>query len=102
MRTPSLDRIATWGWLMIGPVTTVPYEPTLVIVNVPPVRSSAVSRLALALAARSATASLIAAQALAAGVLDDRHDQGLEVDVDGDAEVDAAVDDQLRRRRPRR
>ena len=33
-------------------------------------------------------------QALAAGVVHHRHDEGLEVDVDGDAEVDAAVHDQ--------
>ena len=49
MRTPSVERMATWGWLMTGAVTTVPYAPTLVIVKVPPLRSSPVRRLAAGL-----------------------------------------------------
>ena len=40
---PSVERIATWGWAMIGKVKVVPYPPGLVIVNVPPVMSSAES-----------------------------------------------------------
>ena len=36
----SVDRIATCGWLMIGIVSTLPAEPLLLIVNVPPVISS--------------------------------------------------------------
>src|SRR3954466_5538361 len=38
--TPSVDRIATCGWLMIGNVSAVPNGPGFVIVNVPPVISS--------------------------------------------------------------
>src|SRR5690606_40123282 len=34
--TASVDRIATWGWLMIGMVRVVPNGPGLVMVNVPP------------------------------------------------------------------
>ena len=35
------------------------------------------------------------AQPLGVGVVDDRNDQALEVEVDGDAEVDVVVHDQL-------
>jgi len=35
--------MATWGWLMIGPVMSVPYGPGLVMVKVPPEMSSAPS-----------------------------------------------------------
>ena len=36
----SVDRIATCGWLMIACVSTLPAEPLLEMVNVPPVISS--------------------------------------------------------------
>jgi len=36
----SVDRIATCGWLMIGIVNTLPAEPLLEIVKVPPLISS--------------------------------------------------------------
>ena len=39
--TPSVDRMATWGWLMIGAVMNVPKGPGLLIVKVPPTTSSA-------------------------------------------------------------
>ena len=32
LRTPSVDRIATWGWLMIGAVIRVPNPPEFEIV----------------------------------------------------------------------
>ena len=38
--TPSVLRMATWGWLMIGNCIIVPYCPALVSVNVPPDKSS--------------------------------------------------------------
>ena len=40
LRMPSVERIATWGWLMIGSVMNVPNGPGFVIVNVPPMISS--------------------------------------------------------------
>jgi hypothetical protein len=40
---PSVERIATCGWLMIGAVRNVPNGPGFVIVNVPPAISSAPS-----------------------------------------------------------
>src|SRR5690606_40253016 len=43
-RTPSVDRIATCGWLMIGAVISVTNEPLLLIVYVPPCRSAGFSR----------------------------------------------------------
>ena len=45
MRTPSVDRIATCGWLITGTVINVPKPPALVMVKVPPEMSSIVSRL---------------------------------------------------------
>src|SRR5690606_20700392 len=44
LRTPSVDRIATCGWLMIGAVISVPNEPLFEIVYVPPARSSGFRR----------------------------------------------------------
>ena len=52
LRTPSVERMATCGWLMTGTVMKVPNGPALVMVKVPPEMSSMVSRLARALAAR--------------------------------------------------
>ena len=52
--TPSVDTIATWGWLMTGAVMSVPNPPGLVMVNVPPEISSAPSFLVRARLARSA------------------------------------------------
>ena len=51
--TPSVDRIATWGWLMTGITMKVPNGPELEMVNVPPVMSSADSFLVRARVARS-------------------------------------------------
>ena len=93
--TPSVERIATWGWLMIGSVIVVPNGPGFVIVKVPPLMSSGDSFLARVLAGEVADLAGDGPQPLAVGVLDDRHHQALEVEVDGDAEVDVVVDDQL-------
>ncbi len=51
--TPSVERMATWGWLMIGAVRNVPKGPALVIENVPPEMSSALSFLVRARSASS-------------------------------------------------
>ena len=93
--TPSVDRIATCGWLMIGNVSSVPNGPGLVIVNVPPTISSGLSFFDRARAARSLISRAIARRRFAVGVVDDRHHQALEVEVDGDAEVHVVVHDQL-------
>src|ERR1019366_76705 len=53
--TPSVDRIATCGWLMIGAVKKVPNGPGFVIVKVPPTTSSAES---LRVRARSASSAI--------------------------------------------
>ena len=92
--TPSVDRIATCGWLMIGSVISVPYGPGFVIVNVPPTMSSGLSFLPR-LAAQIADLVRDRPHPLGLGVVDDRHHQALEVEVDGDAEVDVVVHDQL-------
>ena len=67
-------RIATCGWLMIGMPKSVPNEPGLVTVNVPPCTSSGLSCLARARAATSAMPG-DAEQTLLVGLVHDRHDQ---------------------------
>ena len=91
----SVEMIATCGWLMIGIVSTEPAEPLLVMVNVPPEISSGLSLRVRARSARSKISRAIAAQPLGLGVADDRREQALVVEVDGDAEVDEVVDDQV-------
>ena len=51
--TPSVERIATWGWLITGNCIMVPYWPGLVMVKVPPAISSADSFFWWARSARS-------------------------------------------------
>ena len=51
--TPSVLRIATWGWLITGIVSSVPNGPGLVIVKVPLEMSSGVSFFERARDARS-------------------------------------------------
>ena len=92
--TPSVDRIATWGWLMIAPVNRVPKGPGLEMVNVPPVMSSADRFPERARSARSRISRAMARSRLAVGLVHDRHDEALEVEVDRDAQVDVVVDDQ--------
>ena len=65
------------------------------MVNVPPLMSSAPSFLLRARSARSADLAGEGAQALAVGVVHDRHDEAFEVEVDGDAEVHVVVQDQF-------
>ena len=79
---------------MIGAVTSVPYPPTFVIVNVPPVEVVRDQRTRT----RSGTALVDLTgerpEAHAVGIPDHGHDERLEVDVDGDAEVHPRVHDQ--------
>ena len=91
--TPSVERMPTCGRLMIGNEIHVPDAPGLVIVNVPPARSSGASCWARARAATSRIARGERAEAQAVGVAHDRHDETLEVEVDRDAEVHGAVHD---------
>ena len=80
---------------MIGSVMSVPNGPGLVIVNVPPAMSSGAELLGPGPAGEVGDLAGDGPQPLAVGVVDDRHDQALEVEVDGDAEVDVVVHDQL-------
>ncbi|CAB4851940.1 unannotated protein [freshwater metagenome] len=56
----SVERIATCGWLMIAIVSTLPEEPLLVMVNVPPEISSGESLRVRARLARSLTSRAMA------------------------------------------
>ena len=91
----SVEMIATCGWLMIGIVSTEPAEPLLVSVNVPPVISSGLSLRVRARSARSLISRAMAREPLGLGVADDRGQQALVVEIDGDAEVDVVVHDEL-------
>ena len=77
----------TCGALRIGNEIHVPDAPGLVIVNVPPARSSGPSLLGPGAARDIADRGRERAQAQAVGVADDRHDEALVVEVDRDAEV---------------
>ena len=57
--TPSVETMATWGWLMTANVIRVPKPPGLVMVNVLPEISSAFSFLLRAREARSAISRAI-------------------------------------------
>src|SRR4051794_25073259 len=117
LTTASRSRIATCGWLMIGVAASAPYWPGFVIVNVPPRTSSGWSarsraRRAGARMRRPRPPSGRACAARATGtkspspsrgaaaeplvgevlrVADDRHDEPVLVERDGDAEVDPIV-----------
>ena len=92
--TPSVERMATCGWLMTGIVSSVPNGPGLVIVNVPSEMSSGVSFFERARDGEVADVAGDGAHALAVGVADDRDHEALEVEVDGDPEVQVVVHDQ--------
>jgi hypothetical protein len=91
--------MATCGWLITGAVTSVPYDPTLVIVNVPPVRSSAVRRFERALTARAAMSSLSARSRFPPGGDDDRDHERFEVHVDATPRLMAGCTISSHRRR---
>ena len=67
--------MATCGGLRIGVLSSEPKTPPLVMVNVPPVRSSSVSVPLPARAAKSRMACSISANDIVVGVANDRHDQ---------------------------
>ena len=92
--TPSVDRIATWGWLMIGAVRNVPNGPGFVIVNVPPTTSSADSLRVRARSARSAMARARPRSDWPSALWTTGTMRPSLVEVDGDPEVDVAVDDE--------
>ena len=94
----SVDRIATWGWLMMAAVSTEPAEPLLEMVNVPPWISSGEQARAWARVGEVDDLPGDGPQALGVGVADDRHQEALVVEVDGDAEVDEAGARPARRR----
>ena len=62
--TPSVESIATWGWLMTGATMKVPKGPEFETVNVPPMSSSVRSFELRARAARSAISRAIAPRRL--------------------------------------
>ena len=91
----SVDRMATCGWLMIGMVNTLPAEPLLEMVNVPPLISSGPS-----LRLRRAARQIVdlagdGPQPLALGATYHRDEQALVVEIDGDADVDEVVHDEI-------
>ena len=100
--TPSVDRIATWGWLMIGPGDAGAERAGVGdgeraaadVVEAQPLGPGPVGHVA--------DPPGHAPQVQLLGVVDHRDDQALVVEVDGDAEVDVVVDDRGRRRPPRR
>src|SRR3954463_502808 len=99
LTTASRSRIATCGWLMIGVAASAPYWPGFVIVNVPPRTSSGCSSRSRARRGRGAGGGAggvadAAAEPLVGEVLrvaDDRHDEPVVGERDGDAEVDLVV-----------
>ena len=80
---------------MIGIVNTEPAEPLLEIVNVPPWISSGLSLRLRARLARSLISRASAFKPLGLGAADHGRQQTLVVEVDGDAEIDVVVDDEL-------
>ena len=84
----------TFGWLMIGNEIHVPDAPGLVIVNVPPWRSSTVSFLAPGPPRDVADRGRERVEAQAVGAVHDGDDEALVVEVDRDAEVDRLVHDE--------
>ena len=68
-----------------------PDAPGFVIVNVPPARSSGVELSGAGARRDVADRGGERAEAQTVGIVDDRHDEALEVEVDRDAEVDGAV-----------
>ena len=97
LRTPSVERIATCGWLMIGAVISVPNVPEFDSVYVPPAKSSGFSRLLRARCAMSAMASASCATESLLGRLDHRRHETLGAEVDRDREIHVLVQEQGRR-----
>ena len=91
----SVDKTPTCGWLMMAIVSTEPAEPLLEIVNVASPTSSGVSLRAPCTTGEVVDLTSDVADGLGVGISDDRHDQALVVEVDGDAQVDALMDEEL-------
>ena len=91
----SVERIATCGWLMIAIVSTDPAEPLLEIVNVPPLISSGLSFFVFARPARSLISRAMARRRLVSASRMTGTIRPVVVEVDGDAEVDEVVHDEL-------
>ena len=91
---PSVERIATCGWLMIGAVMNVPNGPGFVIVNVPPATSSADSFREQAPVGEVGHGAGDSPQRLALGVADDGDDGPALPQVHCDPEIDVPVDDE--------
>ncbi len=92
--TPSVDRMPTWGWLMTGAGDHGAVAPD--VGDREGAAGEVVGGEALGAGPLGQVGDLVGEgpQALATGVLHHRDHEGLEVDVDGHAEVDAAVHDQ--------
>ena len=82
--TPSVERIATWGWLMIGSTRWVPNEPVFVMRE--RAAGDVVGRQLLGAGPVGEVVDLAGdgPQPLVVGVVHDRGEQALEVEVDGD------------------
>ena len=92
--TPSVDRMATWGWLMIGAVRKVPKGPALVIEKVPPEMSSALSFFVRARSASSRIRRAMPRSVSSSACLTTGHDEPVVVEVDGDPQVELMVHDE--------
>ncbi len=89
-----MPRMPTCGALRIGVESSEPKMPPLVMVNVPPRRSSSVSVRSRARSARRGDLALDLGEAQAVGVAHDRHDQSL-VGRDRNADVVVALEHHL-------
>ena len=84
----------TCGGLRIGVLISEPNTPPLVIVNVPPLRSSSVSEPSCARLAKSRIASSMSAKPMPIGIADHRHDQAA-LGADRHADVVVVLEDDL-------
>ena len=93
--TPSVERIITWGWLMTGSCTKVPDAPG--VGDGDGAAADVVGRqlAGAGLAGQVGDGPGDGRQAQVLGAVDHRDDQALVVEVDGDAEVDVVVHDEL-------
>ncbi len=88
----SACRMAACGWLMMGVEATLPRDPGLLTVKVPPETSSGPSSSAPRAPDRVVYPAGEARDVQLVGAGDDRHDQGV-LEVNGDADVDLSPQD---------